>query len=86
MPGAVSASSALLRRTGSQEFLLASYAELGALNEAIWALVHLHDYEPGRYRQLTGSEHLPQCETLRSYWKQIPIARRRAARERFLRS
>jgi hypothetical protein len=56
------------------------------LNEAVWELVHLHDREPGRYRQLTGSDDLPQYETLRRYWMQIPIAQRRAARQRFLRS
>jgi hypothetical protein len=82
----VARTSALDRRVGSQRFLLASYAELGKLNEAVWELVHLHDREPGRYRQLTGSDDLPQFETLRRYWMQIPIAQRRAARQRFLRS
>ena len=77
-------SPALDRRVGSQRFLLARYAQLGKLNEAIWELVHLHDREPGRYRQLTGSDDLPQYETLHGYWKQIPIAKRRAARQRFL--
>jgi hypothetical protein len=66
--------------------LLASYAELGKLNEAVWELVHLHDREPGRYRQVIGSDRLPQYETLRRYWRQIPIAQRRAARQRFIRS
>ena len=84
MPGVVSDSPALLRRTASQEFLLARYAELGTLNGAIWELVHLHDHEPGHYRQLTGSDDLPRFETLHRYWKQIPIAQRRAARRRFL--
>jgi hypothetical protein len=79
-------SPALDRRVGSQRFLLARYAQLGKLNEAIWELVHLHDREPGRYRQLTGSDHLPQHETLRRYWMQIPIAQRRAAGQRFHRS
>ena len=79
-------SPALDRRVGSQRFLLASYAELGRLNEAVWELVHLHDREPGRYRQLTGSDDLPQYETLRRYWMQIPIAQRRAAGQRFHRS
>jgi hypothetical protein len=77
-------SPALSRRVGSQKFLLASYAELGKLNEAVWELFHLHDHEPGRYRQLTGSDDLPQYETLRGYWKQIPIAQRCAARQSFL--
>jgi hypothetical protein len=82
----VGKSPALSRRVGTQMFLLASYAEVGKLNEAVWELVHLHDREPGRYRQLTGSNVLPQYETLRRYWRQIPIAQRRAARQRFLRS
>jgi hypothetical protein len=80
----VGRSPTLRRRVGSQKFLLARYGELGKLNEAVWELVHLHDREPGRYRQLTGSDDLPQYETLRRYWKQIPIARRLAARQRFL--
>jgi hypothetical protein len=80
----VSNTPALRRRAGSQEFLLARYAERGKLNKAVWDLFHLHDHEPGRYRQLTGSDDLPQYETLRSYWKQIPIAQRRAARQSFL--
>jgi hypothetical protein len=80
----VSNSPALRRRVGTQKFLLASYAEVGKLNEAVWELVHLHDREPGHYRQLTGSDDLPQYETLRRYWKQIPIAQRRAAKQRFL--
>jgi hypothetical protein len=80
----VGRSPALDRRVGSQRFLLARYAELGKLNEAVWELVHLHDREPVCYRELTGSDDLPQHETLRRYWKQIPIAQRRAARQRFL--
>jgi hypothetical protein len=79
-------SSTLSRRVGSQKFLLASYAEVGKLNEAVWELVHLHERDLGRYRQLTGSDELPQYETLRGYWKQIPLARRRAAKQRFLES
>ena len=82
----VANSPALSRRVGSQKFLLRSYAELGSLNEALWELVHLHDREPRRYRRLTGSDVLPQYETLRRYWRQIPIAQRRAAKQRFLRS
>jgi hypothetical protein len=82
----VSNSPALSRRVGSQKFLLASYAEVGKLNEAVWELVHLHDREPGLYRQLTGSDDLPQYETLHRYWRQIPIAKRRAARQHFLQS
>jgi hypothetical protein len=73
-------------RVGSQRFLLANYAKLGNVKEATWELVHLHDREPGRYRQLTGSDELPQYETLHRYWMQIPIARRHAARQRFLRT
>jgi hypothetical protein len=73
-------------RLGSQRFLLASYAELGSVKEAMWELAHLHDREPGRYRELTGSDHLPQYETLHRYWMQIPIAQRRAARQRFRRT
>ena len=48
------------RRVGSQKFLLATYAEVGKLNEALWELVHLHERDPGRYRQLTGSDELPE--------------------------
>jgi hypothetical protein len=77
-------STALRRRAGCQKFLLARYTELGKLNEAVWELSHLHGREPGRYRQITGSDDLPQYETLHGYWKQIPIAQRRAARRRFL--
>ena len=77
-------SPALRRRAGSQRFLLERNAELGNLNEAVWELTHLHGREPGRYRQLTGSDDLPRFETLHRYWKQIPIAQRRAARRRFL--
>ena len=78
-------SPAVSRRVGSQKFLLASYAEVGNLNEALWELGHLHDRDPCRYRQLTGSDELPAYETLRGYWKRIPLARRRAAKQRFLR-
>ena len=77
-------SPALRRRTGSQAYLLAKYEELGTLHEAFWELAHLHDGEPGRYRQVTGSDRLPQYETLRTYWKQIPVNRRRAAKQRYL--
>jgi hypothetical protein len=79
-------SAALSRRLGTQKFLLSTYAEVGKLNEALWELVHLHERDPGGYRRLTGSDELPEYETLRGYWKQIPIAQRRAARERFLRN
>jgi len=65
--------------------LLVRYAEVGNLNEAVWALIDLHGREPGRYRQLTGSDDLPRHETLHRYWKQIPTAQRRAARQRFRR-
>jgi hypothetical protein len=82
----IGGSPALSRRIGTQKFLLSSYAEVGKLNEALWELVHMHQRDPRRYRQLTGSDELPECETLRGYWKQIPIAQRRAARERFLRN
>jgi hypothetical protein len=72
------------RRAGSQAYLLAKYEELGTLNGAFWDLAHLHDREPGRYRQVTGSDHLPQSETLHRYWKGIPVTQRRAARQRYL--
>jgi hypothetical protein len=74
-----------LRRAGSQTYLLAKYEEFGTFHEACWNLVHLHDGEPGRYRQVTGSDRLPQHETLCRYWKNIPVAQRRAAKQRYLR-
>jgi hypothetical protein len=73
------------RRAGSQAYLLAKYKELGTLHEAYWDLVHLHDREPDRYRRVTGSDRLPQYETLHRYWTGIPVAKRRAARRYFLR-
>ena len=75
----------LRRRAGSQAFLLAKYAELGSLHEAYWELVQLHDREPERYRQITGSSRIPQYETFHRYWREIPRKRRRAAKQRYLR-
>jgi hypothetical protein len=75
---------ALRRRAGSQAYLLEKYEELGTLHEAFWELVHLHDREPDRYRQLTGSNRLPQYETLHRYWQAIPITQRRAAKQRYV--
>ena len=76
---------AVRRRSGSQAYLLAKYEELGTFHAACWELVHLHDGEPGRYRQVTGSDRLPQYETLRKYWKGIPVTQRQAAKRRYLR-
>ena len=73
------------RRAGSQTFLLARYEALGSLHEAFWELAHLHDREPAKYRRMTGSDRLPQYETLHRYWRQIPQAKRRAAKQRYLR-
>ena len=73
-----------LRHDGFQAYLLAKYEELGTFREAFWELVHLHDSEPDRYRQITGSDLLPQYETLRRYWKEIPLAERRTAKQRYL--
>ena len=75
----------LRRRAGSQTFLLAKYEELGSLHEAFWELAHLHDREPERYRRITGSDRLVQYETLHRYWRDIPHAKRRAAKLRYLR-
>jgi hypothetical protein len=77
-------SAALRRRAGSKAYLLAKYEERGTLHEAFWELAHLHDGEPDRFRQVTGSDRLPQYETLRRYWKEIPVAKRRAAKQRYL--
>ena len=73
------------RRAGSQTYLLAKYEELGTFHEACWNLVRLHHGEPARYRKVTGSDRLPQHETLCRYWKAIPVAKRRAAKQRYLR-
>jgi hypothetical protein len=73
------------RRAGSQTYLLQKYEELGTFHDAVWELAHLHDREPGHYRQVTGGDALPQYETIRQYWKSIPLVRRRAAKQRFLR-
>jgi hypothetical protein len=75
----------LRRRAGSQAYLLAKYEELGTFHEAFWELVHLHAGEPGRYRQVTGSDRLPQYETVCTYWKGIPVRQRQAAKQRYLR-
>jgi hypothetical protein len=72
------------RRAGSQAYLLAKYEELGKLNEAYWELVDMHACEPDRYRQVTGSDHLPQYETFHRYWTGIPVTQRRAAKRRYL--
>jgi hypothetical protein len=73
------------RRAGSQAYLLAKYEELGTLHEAYWELVDLHGREPERYRRMMGSDRLLQYETLHRYWTGIPVARRRAAKQRSLR-
>lgn len=76
---------ALRRRSATQAYLLAKYGELGRFHEACWELSRMHDCEPGRYREITGSDFLPQAETLYRYWKQIPLKRRRAAKQRYVR-
>jgi hypothetical protein len=76
---------ALRRRAGSQAYLLAKYEEVGTLREAFRELVHLHDREPDSYRDLTGSDRLPEYETFRRYWKEIPLKERRSAKQRYLR-
>jgi len=76
---------AVRRRAGSQAILLAKYEEFGTLHKAYWALVHLHQAEPDRYHEITGSDRLPRYETLHRYWTSIPITQRRAARRRHLR-
>ncbi len=73
------------RRARSHAYLLAKYEELGTVHEAFWELAHLHDNEPGRYRTLTGSDRLPRYETFHKHWKEIPVARRREAKQRYLR-
>jgi hypothetical protein len=75
----------LRRRAGSQAYLLAKYEELGSFRDACWELIHLHDREPDRYRRITGSDRLPQYETLHRYWRKIPRTQRLAAKQRYLR-
>jgi hypothetical protein len=76
---------ALRRRNGSQAFLLEKYEEFGTFREAFGELVHLHQRDLDHYRQITGSNRLPQYETVCRYWKEIPLTERRSAKQRFLR-
>jgi hypothetical protein len=73
------------RRAGFQAYLLVKYEEVGTLHGAFWELAHLHDREPESYRRIAGSDRLFSYETLHRYWKEIPLTKRRAARQRYLR-
>lgn len=72
------------RRARSHAYLLAKYEQLGTVHAAFWELTRMHDDEPGRYRTLTGSDRLPRYETFHKHWKEIPVARRREAKQRYL--
>jgi hypothetical protein len=75
---------ALHRRDGFQAYLLAKYEEFGTFREAFRELAHLHERDPDRYRQITGSNRLPQYETVCRYWKEIPLTDRRTAKQHHL--
>jgi hypothetical protein len=73
------------RRRACQQFLLDHYREHANKQQAIEALVALADEDPEGHFELVGRRHPFSPETYAGYWKQIPLAKRRTAREAGLR-
>ena len=67
------------RRGRCQEFLLDAYPKQGTVERAIAALVALADEDPVRHQQIVGRPYPMAAETYRTYWRDIPLARRAAA-------
>lgn len=75
---------AAARRQRAQAYLLATYEEIGNVEEALWSLAQLRIRDPKAYRQIMGDEHDYKIGTLDKYWQEIPLAEREAAKQRFL--
>ncbi len=72
------------RRDRANSYLLAKYEEIGNVEETLWALAQLRTRDPKAYRKIIGSDEHYKLETLRKYWQQIPLAKRQAAKQRYL--
>jgi hypothetical protein len=72
----------LKRRARCQEALLARVEAGLTVEEAKDELETLHTTNPEEHQRIFGREHPYTAETIRTYWKGIPIAERNAALER----
>jgi hypothetical protein len=69
------------RRERCQRFLLERYVERGRLEDAIAALIDLHQSDPQRHLEIVGRRHPLAESTYKKYWGDIPHATRERARQ-----
>lgn len=68
------------RRERCQEYLLERYVELGRLEDAIAALIDLHQTDPQRHLEIVGRRYPLAESTYKKYWGAISHRRRENAR------
>ncbi|MGB7587997.1 MAG: hypothetical protein WBM00_04745 [Solirubrobacterales bacterium] len=72
------------RREDAQRYLLAKYEEIGNVEDALWSLLQLRNRDQKSYREVMGTDEEYKLETIRKYWQDIDLERRKEAKQRFL--